>query len=64
MVLLTRTRHFASKLQPQFARGEVEKVYLVRVQGTVRLRLADGRIVRFKDLLSAPGQRWDLFLIW
>jgi UPF0176 protein len=33
VVLLTRTRHFASLLQPQFARGEVEKIYLVRVQG-------------------------------
>lgn len=33
VVLLTRTQHFAAKLQPQFARGEVEKVYLVRVQG-------------------------------
>jgi UPF0176 protein len=33
VVLLTRTRHFASKLQPQFARGQVEKIYLVRVQG-------------------------------
>jgi RluA family pseudouridine synthase len=34
IVLVTRTRHFAGKLQPQFARGEVEKIYLVRVQGT------------------------------
>ena len=33
VVLVTRTRHFAGKLQPQFARGEVRKVYLVRVQG-------------------------------
>jgi RluA family pseudouridine synthase len=33
VVLVTRTRHFAGKLQPQFARGEVEKLYLVRVQG-------------------------------
>ncbi len=33
IVLVTRTRHFAGKLQPQFARGEVEKLYLVRVQG-------------------------------
>jgi UPF0176 protein len=33
LVLLTRTRHFAALLQPQFARGAVEKVYLVRVQG-------------------------------
>ena len=33
LVLATRTRHFAGKLQPQFARGSVEKSYLVRVQG-------------------------------
>jgi UPF0176 protein len=33
LVLVTRTRHFASRLQPQFAKGQVEKRYLVRVQG-------------------------------
>jgi len=33
VVLITRTRHFAGKLQPQFERGEVKKLYLVRVQG-------------------------------
>jgi UPF0176 protein len=33
VVLVTRTQHFAGKLQPQFARGEVKKIYLVRVQG-------------------------------
>jgi len=33
LVLITRTRHFASRLQPQFTRGEVEKRYLVRIQG-------------------------------
>jgi UPF0176 protein len=33
VLLMTRTRHFASRLQPQFARGEVEKVYLARIQG-------------------------------
>jgi RluA family pseudouridine synthase len=33
VLLVARTRHFAGQLQPQFARGEVEKVYLVRVQG-------------------------------
>ena len=33
LVLVTRTRHFAARLQPQFARGQVEKRYLVRVQG-------------------------------
>ena len=34
LVVLARTRHFAGQLQPQFARGQVEKVYLVRVQGS------------------------------
>jgi UPF0176 protein len=33
LVLVTRSRHFAGKLQPQFARGEVKKIYLARVQG-------------------------------
>jgi UPF0176 protein len=33
VVLVTRTRHFAGKLQPQFARSQVKKLYLVRVQG-------------------------------
>jgi RluA family pseudouridine synthase len=33
LVLVARTQHFAKLLQPQFARGEVEKVYLARVQG-------------------------------
>jgi UPF0176 protein len=33
IVLVTRSRHFAGKLQPQFAHGTVEKTYLVRVQG-------------------------------
>ncbi len=36
VVLLTRTRHFAALLQPQFARGEVEKLYLVKTQGHPR----------------------------
>lgn len=33
LVLFTRTRAFAAELQPQFARGEVHKVYLAQVQG-------------------------------
>jgi RluA family pseudouridine synthase len=33
VVVATRTRHFAGLVQPQFARAEVEKVYLVRVNG-------------------------------
>jgi len=33
IVLVTRTQHFAGRLQPQFASGKVVKSYLVRVQG-------------------------------
>lgn len=33
VIVVARTRHFASLIQPQFARGEVDKVYLARVQG-------------------------------
>jgi UPF0176 protein len=33
VVVVARTRHFAGHIQPQFARGEVEKIYLVRIQG-------------------------------
>jgi Transposase DDE domain len=32
--------------------------YLVRVQGQVRLRLDDGRTVRFAMLVPRPGRRW------
>lgn len=31
--VLTRTRHFAARVQDQFAQAQVEKVYLVRVNG-------------------------------
>lgn len=34
VLVVARTRHFAGLIQPQFARGQVEKVYLVKVQGT------------------------------
>lgn len=33
VVVFAKTRHFARYVQPQFERGEVEKVYLARVQG-------------------------------
>jgi RluA family pseudouridine synthase len=33
VMLVTRTRHFASLLQPQFTHGEIEKTYVARVQG-------------------------------
>jgi UPF0176 protein len=33
VMVFSRTRKFASLLQPQFSRGEIEKVYLARVRG-------------------------------
>lgn len=33
VTVLCKTRHFASFVQPQFERGEVEKIYLARVKG-------------------------------
>ena len=33
VVIFARTQHFAHKLQQQFAEGEVEKLYLARIQG-------------------------------
>jgi RluA family pseudouridine synthase len=33
VVVVARTRHFAGQIQGQFARAEVDKVYLVRVMG-------------------------------
>jgi 23S rRNA-/tRNA-specific pseudouridylate synthase len=33
VMVWARTHHFAGQLQPQFAQGTVEKVYLARVQG-------------------------------
>ena len=34
VLLFARTRHFASRLQPQFARSQVRKTYLVKIQGS------------------------------
>lgn len=51
LVLVTRTRHFAGLLQPQFSRGEVKKIYLVRVQG----RPADDHFQSDAPITSAPG---------
>ena len=34
IMLFTRTRHFASRLQPQFSRGTVRKTYLAKVMGS------------------------------
>ena len=51
LVVCGRTRHFAGLLQPQFARGEVEKTYLVRVQGCPK-----GETFRCEAPISAePG---------
>jgi UPF0176 protein len=33
LVVVARSRHFAGQVQPQFSRGEVEKLYLARVHG-------------------------------
>jgi RluA family pseudouridine synthase len=33
LVVFARTKHFAGLIQPQFANGDVEKIYLARVQG-------------------------------
>ncbi len=33
LIVCARTRHFAGILQPQFARGDVHKIYLVKVTG-------------------------------
>jgi pseudouridine synthase, RluA family len=33
VVVIARTRYFAGQIQPQFAEGQVGKIYLVRVQG-------------------------------
>jgi RluA family pseudouridine synthase len=33
VVVVARTRHFAGQIQPQFAAGQVQKVYLARVAG-------------------------------
>jgi RluA family pseudouridine synthase len=33
VVVFARTRHFAGRLQPQFAAGNVEKLYLARIEG-------------------------------
>jgi len=52
VVLLTRTRRFAALLQPQFARGEVKKFYLVRVQG----QPTEGSFSCDAPISSEPGE--------
>lgn len=52
VVLLARTRHFAGRLQPQFSKGRVEKLYLVRVQG----HPADDDFACDAPLGDSPGE--------
>jgi UPF0176 protein len=52
LVLVTRTRHFASLLQPQFQRGEIGKTYLVRVHGAP----AENSFTCDAPISSEPGK--------
>lgn len=52
LVVFTRTRHFAGLLQPQFARNEVEKRYLARVQG----HPTEDSFVSESAISSEPGE--------
>jgi UPF0176 protein len=52
IVLIARTRHFASFIQPQFARGDVQKSYLARVQGTPR----QDEFVCHAPISAQPGE--------
>jgi RluA family pseudouridine synthase len=52
LVVFSRTARFAGLLQPQFARGEVEKVYLARVQG----HPAEAQFVSEAPISAAPGE--------
>ncbi|MEQ1843621.1 MAG: RluA family pseudouridine synthase, partial [Verrucomicrobiales bacterium] len=56
LMVVARTKHFASRLQPQFACGQVNKTYLARVHG----RPLEDRFVcdlALSDGLSANGKR-------
>lgn len=52
LVVCSRTRHFASLLQPQFAQGSVKKTYLVEVHG----RPAEETFVCDAPLSTGPGE--------
>jgi len=56
LLVVARTRHFAGLIQPQFSRGEVEKVYLAKVQGypTEDVFVCDAPI---SDVPGALGSR-------
>jgi len=72
-VLVTRTRHFAGLLQPQFSQGQVEKTYLVRVDGrpteqtfscTAPISAAAGALgSRTVDLSNGLESRTDFTLL-
>jgi UPF0176 protein len=51
VLVVARTRHFAGLVQPQFTRGEVEKRYLVRVQG----QPASGELTCDAPISDSPG---------
>ena len=53
LVLVARTRHFASRLQAQFAQGQVEKAYLVRVLGP----LSAGEFACDAPISARSGER-------
>ncbi len=73
IVLVTRTRHFAGLLQPQFSQGQVEKTYLVRVDGrpteqtfscTAPISAAAGALgSRTVDLANGLESRTDFTLL-
>jgi RluA family pseudouridine synthase len=52
LLLVTRTKHFASLLQPQFERGEVEKTYIARVHG----RPGESRFSCDAPISDGPGK--------
>ncbi|MCB1228310.1 MAG: RluA family pseudouridine synthase, partial [Verrucomicrobiales bacterium] len=56
VVVFTKTRHFAGRLQPAFARGEVEKHYLARVHGHPPTDAFDGS-ARIRTELSTAAIR-------
>lgn len=52
LVVFTRTRAFAGRLQPQFAQGRVEKLYLARIQG----HPSEDRFVCEAPISEEPGE--------
>ncbi len=52
IMVMTKARRFAAILQPQFSRGEVEKTYLVKVQGIAK----EDRFVIDLPISAEPGE--------